>query len=199
MTTRNEKVVAMTADQRRASVAALERLSAADWKQPSLCDGWNIHQLAAHLTLPYTSKVSRILKQVVLARGSFDRAADAMARADAEEYSPERLVEIMAENVDHPWKPPGGGPAGALSHDVIHSWDFTTALGLRTVVTPERARVVLEAFKPSHLKGFGVDLTATRFEATDDFTAIGPSEHEAATVVRAPLLELIPLATGRVA
>jgi hypothetical protein len=69
--------------------------------------------------------------------------------------------------VNHPWKPPGGGFEGALSHDVIHGLDITVALGLDRQVPAERLRVVLGGLSPKHLKYFGVDLTGTELRADD--------------------------------
>ena len=197
MATPTREIAAQTADQRRATLTLLESLDQADWERPSLCDGWRIHDLVAHLTLPYTSRQTRVLKELVKHRGSFDRAADTMARADAAAHTPAELLDIVRANIDHPWNPPGGGPTGALSHDVIHSWDITDALERPSVVTPDRARTVLAAFKPIHLKGFGVDLATTRFEATDEDFAIGAEPAQAQRTVTAPLLDLVPIATGR--
>lgn len=125
MSTPSPAVAAMTADQRRATLALLESLRPDDWRKPSLCAGWSIHHLVAHLTLPYTSRQRRVVKELVKARGSFDTAADRMARQDAARHSPADLIQICRDNVNHPWNPPGGGPTGALSHDVIHSFDIT--------------------------------------------------------------------------
>lgn len=197
MTTATTDVRRLTAGQRRDFADLLAGLTPDEWQRPSLCAGWTVHQVVAHLTLPYTSRMSRVLFETVMARGNFDRAADKMARADAKRYSPAELVEIMRANIDHPWSPPGGGPVGALSHDVIHSFDVTEALGLLASVTPERARVVLAAFQPQHLKGFGTDLRTVRAEATDDPLVIGAPAEVATHVVRAPLLDLIPVLTGR--
>lgn len=197
MTTDTTDVRRQVADQRRALADLLADLTADQWRRPSLCAGWTVHHVVAHLALPYTSRPTRVLVETVRARGDFDRAADAMARADAARHAPAELVEIVRANVDHPWSPPGGGPAGALSHDVIHSFDMTEALGLPTIVTPERARTVLAAFRPQHLRGFGTDLRSTRAEATDDPLVIGAPAQAATRVVRAPLQELILLLTGR--
>jgi uncharacterized protein (TIGR03083 family) len=41
-------------DQRRALVRLLGDLSEEEWRQPSLCDGWTIRQVAAHLALQNT-------------------------------------------------------------------------------------------------------------------------------------------------
>lgn len=197
MTIATTDVHRLTAGQRRDFAELLAGLTPDEWQRPSMCAGWTVHQVVAHLTLPYTSRMTRVLFETVKARGDFDRAADKMARADAERYSPAELVEIMRANVDHPWNPPGGGPVGALSHDVIHSFDVTETLGLLGAVTPERVRVVLTAFEPHHLKAFGTDLHTTRAEATDDPLVIGAPAEAATRVVRAPLLDLIPVLTGR--
>ncbi|WP_151523937.1 maleylpyruvate isomerase family mycothiol-dependent enzyme [Serinicoccus kebangsaanensis] len=193
----DDEIRAMTTEQRRDTAALLESLSPEQWGQPSGCEGWTIHQLVAHLTLPYTSRLTRVVREVLRARGSFDRAADRMARADARTHTPQELVVILRRNLDHPWSPPGGGPAGALSHDVIHSYDLTDPLGVPPVVTAARATTVLEAFRRPHLKGFGVDLSTTRFEATDADLAVGAEAAVAQQVVTAPLLDLVPLTTGR--
>jgi uncharacterized protein (TIGR03083 family) len=38
-------------DQRRAVVGLLESLSEEEWDRPSLCEGWTVRQVAAHLAL----------------------------------------------------------------------------------------------------------------------------------------------------
>jgi uncharacterized protein (TIGR03083 family) len=42
-------------DQRRALVHLLEDLSEKEWRQPSLCHGWTVRQVAAHLALQNTT------------------------------------------------------------------------------------------------------------------------------------------------
>ena len=42
-------------DQRRALVHLLEDLSEKEWRQPSLCHGWTVRQVAAHLALQNTA------------------------------------------------------------------------------------------------------------------------------------------------
>lgn len=64
------------------------------------------------------------------ARGSFNKAADRCARADAAALTAEELISCLRANLNHAWKPPGGGYVGALSHEVTHGLDITVALGL---------------------------------------------------------------------
>ena len=42
-------------DQRRALVDLLEDLSEEEWRRLSLCEGWTVRQVAAHLALQNTT------------------------------------------------------------------------------------------------------------------------------------------------
>ena len=93
------------------------------------------------------------------------------ARSRARRGAELRVAELLAslrENVDTQWSPPGGGPLGALSHDVIHGLDATAALGIDDRhASPERCALVLSRLRPEQLRLFGVDLTGVRLQATD--------------------------------
>jgi hypothetical protein len=73
----------------------------------------------------------------------------------------------MEENTRHPWKPPGGGYEGALSHDVIHGLDITVALGLDRKVPADHLITVLKGLSRKHLRYFGVDLSGIALRAED--------------------------------
>jgi hypothetical protein len=109
----------------------------------------------------------RFALEMLKARGNFNKMADKGARADAAALTAEELVAAVRDNVNHPWKPPGGGYAGALSHDVIHGLDITVALGLDRVVPAERMRIVLGALSPRSVNFFGVDLDGIELRADD--------------------------------
>ena len=61
--------------------------------------------------------------------GDFTKFSDEIAARDSR-LPPADLVAVLRDNADNPWAPPGGGLAGALSHDVIHGLDITWPLGL---------------------------------------------------------------------
>ena len=138
-----------------------------DWDKPTLCTGWRVRELVAHIVMPYRLSTPRFLLGMMRARGNFDRFADRHARRDAAVLSPAELTETLRQNVDHPWKPPGGGYQGALSHDVIHGLDLTVALGIDRKVPANRMRHILDAVNPRQLRYFGVDLTGLQLQATD--------------------------------
>jgi uncharacterized protein (TIGR03083 family) len=155
------------AGERTDLVAVLRDLSADDWNRPTLCEGWRVRELVAHIVMPYRYSTPRILKEMLKNRSGFNRMADRRARADATELTPEELTDTLEANIHHQWKPPGGGYEGALSHDVIHGLDVAVALGIDRHVPLDRLRIVLAGASPKHLKYFGVDLTGTQLTATD--------------------------------
>lgn len=161
-----EDIRAAVAAERRDQADLLGRLTEDQWHAPSLCEGWTVKHVVAHTTLPYRSSGRRVIWEIVKSAGRFNHASDRMAREDARRPTGE-LLDALKNNIDHPWTPPGGGPAGALSHDVIHGLDITVALGLDRVVPHERLKLVLDGMKPGNVKYFGADLQGKRLEATD--------------------------------
>jgi hypothetical protein len=118
--------------------------------------------------MPFRMSPAQFMKEMARARGNFDRMADRCARRDAESMSADDLAASLRDNVEHPWKPPGGGFDGALSHDVIHGLDITVALGIDRAVPAERIRRIVQgpAFSKG-LKHFGVDLDGVELRAED--------------------------------
>ncbi|MGI5500492.1 maleylpyruvate isomerase family mycothiol-dependent enzyme [Lentzea sp. CA-135723] len=187
-----EEIRAAIAAERRDQAELLSGLTEEQWRAPSLCEGWTVKHVVAHTTLPFRSSGKRVLWEMLKSAGRFNHASDRMARADAL-LSTSELLASLKNNADHPWTPPGGGPAGALSHDVIHGLDITVALGLGRVVPHDRLGMVLAGMKPANVRYFGADLDGKRLEATDLDWAFG----DGATVVRAPAQELLLLVCGR--
>jgi hypothetical protein len=119
------------------------------------------------MTMPFRFSTGRFVREMVKSAGRFNRMADRVARQEAVALSRDALVASLRDNADHPWRPPGGGPEGALSHDVIHGLDITTALGLDRRVPLDRLEVVLGGVKPKQVKYFGTDLTGVCLRADD--------------------------------
>lgn len=165
----------MTETQIREQIAAergdlaelLGQLDAARWAAPTLCEGWRVREVIAHITMPFRLSTPRFVLDMITARGNFDRMADRAARRDTANRTDAELLACLRENANHPWKPPGGGFAGALSHDVIHGLDITVALGIDRVVPAERMRHVLDANSPRSVRYFGVDLDGVELRADD--------------------------------
>ena len=172
----NSDMMPTIAGERRAFAEVLGGLSEADWNAASLCSGWRVREVVAHMTLPFRYGAPRFLGELVRSRGNFARMADRVARRDAQAPIG-TLLDGWRTNVNHPWKPPGGGLEGALTHDVVHALDITIPLGIEHPVSEQALRVVLEhATTPLNRKHFSLDVTGLRLEADDQDWAFGDGE-----------------------
>jgi uncharacterized protein (TIGR03083 family) len=162
-------VAAAIAAERGELAAVLAGLPEPLWDAPTLCAGWRLCNVAAHLTMPFRYSIPQIAVELLKSRGNFHRMADRTARRDASAMTPAQLVAVLTASVGNPWTPPGGGLKGALSHDVIHGLDITVPLGIRRQVPEERLRIILpDLGTPERLEYFGVDLWGVQLRA-DDF------------------------------
>ena len=191
MTPDDDLITTHTHTERARLVELLGNLTHDQWRRPSLCEGWQVREVLAHVTMPFRTSPLRMATGLARARFSFDRYADRDARATAASMDDADLVALLRDNLRHPWRPPGGGPVGALSHDVIHGLDMTEVLGLPR---PPAARVglVLQGATEKSLAYFGVDLSGTRLVATDADATVGSGIE-----VRLSATDLLLVATGR--
>jgi uncharacterized protein (TIGR03083 family) len=155
------------AAQRRDLAEMLAGLPAADWEIPSLCAGWRVREVVAHITMPFRYSPVRFMTELARSGGRFGRMADRCARRDAQESISE-LAAALRDNVRHPWQPPGGGLTGALTHDLIHGLDITVALGLDQPIPAGRLRMVLDSVtSPRAVRHFGAVLDGVELRADD--------------------------------
>ncbi|GAA2846756.1 hypothetical protein Acy02nite_04320 [Actinoplanes cyaneus] len=180
------------AAQRTELADLLAGLSEQQWDAPTLCAGWRVREVVAHVTYPFRTRAPRFFLDLARAGGRFDRMADRVARRDATAMSAARLLAQVRDNVEHPWSPPGGGAAGALSHDVIHGLDITLALFPERPVPSGRMAVVLGGMSPRSIGWFGTDLSGVRLVATDLEWTFGAGEP-----VRGRAQDLLMVVCGR--
>jgi uncharacterized protein (TIGR03083 family) len=154
--------------ERGALAGVLAALPAARWDEPTLCARWRVREVVAHITMPFRYSMPRFLLELARSGGRFSRLSDRIATRDAGQLSSDQLVRVLQDNLAHPWKPPGGGFAGALTHDVIHGLDITVPLGLDRPAPADTINLVLGNLATRKgMKYFGVDLSGVCLLATD--------------------------------
>src|SRR5947209_18013023 len=105
----------------------LASASPAQWDTPSLCVGWRIREVVAHLTMPARDSHEAFMAELAACDFDFGRLSNTIAARDAELPTAE-LVENLRSEILHRWTPPEGGQRGALNHVVVHGLDVTAAL-----------------------------------------------------------------------
>jgi uncharacterized protein (TIGR03083 family) len=147
-----EAVFAASAAERRAVADLLESLDEAALATPSLCRGWDVRTVGAHLANAITAHV---LPFVLLSirYGSFDRANDQMSRRTARQSRTE-IVATLRAHADSRFSPPGTGPRAPLTDVLVHSGDMRRPLGLPHEPPADRVRTALEFLTGSRTVGF---------------------------------------------
>ena len=143
----------MTSEAEIYEAARLNRLLAADlfegltqeqWRTPSLCAGWTVREVAAHLVPPAGGfKLLGLLGQLVKYRGNLDRMVDEETRKQSLTPTTE-LVRLLRERADVRLKPPVTGAAGPMTDTAIHLRDAAEPLGLDVSGPPQRWRPALD-------------------------------------------------------
>lgn len=126
--------------ERRALAELLEGLSDDQWDAPSLCDGWRVREVAAHLTLAHMGPGSAAV-EAVRARGSFDTMIrdTALRRAVAPR---EELVAALRAMVGSRRRAPGISPLEPLLDALVHGQDIALPLDLERAMPLDAATTV---------------------------------------------------------
>ena len=145
----------------------LDELAEADWDTPSLCGGWRVREVVAHLTMPVRYSPEAFQAELRECGGDFTRLSNRLAFRDAS-LSTDELVGNLRHEVMHRWVPPGRGPIGALNHVVIHGLDIRVPLDRCQELPEETIRAVLDDLTEGGTHtNFGVPLAGVSLHATD--------------------------------
>ena len=126
----DETRIWQTIDAERAATAdLLAGLTDVEWTYPSLCAGWTVREVAAHLSLAHRIGVGGALKAFARARGSFNRMVDQTVRAEARRPTAEIVANVRSA-VGHHKLAPGQTLKNALMDSMVHAQDIAIPLGL---------------------------------------------------------------------
>lgn len=182
----------ITVAERARLAGLLEGLTAEQWSADSLCAGWRVREVVAHLNMTDTQTHDEFLAAVGAAEGDVNVAVDRTARADAARFSDSELLAIQKGRIASRWTPGPGATQGALAHEVIHGVDITVPLGL-SGPAPAVLAAAVHGSAPEQLAFFGVDLGDLRLVATDSDLILGDGTIDTAL----PTLDILLIATGR--
>ncbi len=171
---------------------SLEHQAPDVWDRPSLCAGWRVRDVVAHVTMPARLTAEQFGAELAAVGGDFQLLSDTIAIRDGDLPITEHLTNLRSPQLAD-WEPPGGGAIGALNHAVVHGLDVTNAVSLPRACTDETARVILDSLTTGGVAArFDIDLTSVRLQADDIDWSSGSGRD-----VTAPAAEIISLACHR--
>jgi uncharacterized protein (TIGR03083 family) len=137
-----EFVFAAVADERRLLASLLEGLDAAQLATPSLCEGWDVKTVGAHIVSTVEDGTPAFLWRGVR-RGSMARAIDELARRRAQRPAAE-IVGDLRRCADRPISPPLFGPLDPLADVLVHGGDIRIPLGQPFRPDPRLAALAMD-------------------------------------------------------
>ena len=137
----------MVLEERQDILAFLRSLTPEQWEAPSLCEGWRIKDVAAHLLVDepvQSGMVMRVLPLLGRGRFSVNRTNEAWI-AQNRNRAPDSILDTFYADGLRPvgWIGRVFGPGMALRALVIHHQDMRRPLHLERVVPPDRLRAAL--------------------------------------------------------
>jgi uncharacterized protein (TIGR03083 family) len=181
-----------TIDQQRSELADLmESFTETEWNTPSLCEGWRVREVAAHLTLAHTT-LRQGLGPTIRARGGFNRMIYQTAMRQAE-LPVEDYPVLLRGMVGSRRKAPFISDLEPLIDQLVHGQDMVVPLSRTREMPPEAAATAAQRawsmgfpFRAERrLRGFTL-------ASTDHPWTVGEGP-----VVEGPMRALLMLVTGR--
>jgi uncharacterized protein (TIGR03083 family) len=178
-------------DEQRADLADfLETLMPEQWETPSLCPGWTVRQVAAHITHS-TTNWGRLSLELLRSGFRFNALTSRMAREDVR--TPEEITAAMREMIGGRRRPPGTAVADPLMDVMVHGQDIAVPLGIeRTMPIPPAVIVAQRLWKMGYPFNARKRFSNVAFSATDADFKVGDGE-----VVRGPIQDIVMVLSGR--
>ncbi|MFD5178990.1 maleylpyruvate isomerase family mycothiol-dependent enzyme [Nocardia sp. NPDC058379] len=197
MTTRTSRtddaIWAAVAVERATLADLLADLPESAWDTPSLCTGWRVRDVVAHLVLATRVTIGSLLVNLIRARGNLDRLIHDTAVRLADRMSTAELLDALRATVDSRITPIGTTPTDRLMDLLVHGQDIAVPLGVDRVMPTAAAQWSLERVwamgTPFHAR---TRLAGYALTATDTGWHTGTG-----TPVTGTAAELLMIVTGR--
>jgi uncharacterized protein (TIGR03083 family) len=152
-------------DEREDLADLLSGLTPEQWAHPSLCAGWRVREVAAHVVSFEEMSPRELTARFVRGRLQMDRI-NGLGVSDLGGDSTEQLIALLRDNAEPKGMGAGFGGRVALTDNMIHQQDIRRPLGLARTIPAERLRAALDFVRYSPtirgaLRVHGVRLVAT--------------------------------------
>lgn len=126
----SESTWACVREQRQHLIDFLITLSPDEWNVPSLCRGWRVRDVVAHLTQGQEGVLNAgTFISILRARFNLNLAIEQGARERGDRLSPDELTDRLRAGLASRKTAPGSGATGILVDVFVHSSDITRPFG----------------------------------------------------------------------
>ena len=176
--------------ERQALADDLEGLTDAQWRTPSLCSGWSVRDVLAHLTGSASSTFPKFFGR--LARSGFRPTTmlDGLIAENLGDTHEETLARFKAQvhSTGKPFPP----TALWLGEALVHGEDIRQPLGIAHTYPPDGLQRVAELYRKANLDGSRKRTKGLTFRATDAAWSVGEGPE-----VTGPGIALVQAMSGR--
>jgi uncharacterized protein (TIGR03083 family) len=177
--------------ERRALAADLADLTPEQWQTPSLCTGWSVHDVLAHMVSTATLTPPAFFAGLLTSGFSFSRFTDKRIAAARAGGPAATLAAFRA--VETSTSAPPGPTVSWLGEALVHAEDIRRPLGIRHEYPVDAVRQVTAFYAGSNvLIGGKRRVAGVRLQATDTDWA-----HGSGPLVSGPVRALMLATTGR--
>jgi uncharacterized protein (TIGR03083 family) len=120
-------------------IELLATLTPAQWATPSLCGGWTVQDVAAHLAWAPVTPMTQTMTHLVKAGFRINKASAELTRSLSQRGTDEILVQLR-DNARTGALPSGVPVAAGLVEALVHAIDIRRPLGLPTSISAEAFR-----------------------------------------------------------
>ncbi|MET0865675.1 MAG: maleylpyruvate isomerase family mycothiol-dependent enzyme [Nakamurella sp.] len=172
----------------------LETLTPAEWETPSLCAGWTVRDVAAHVISSSAAGFGEVMTAMARARFNFNRCMDDMAKRRSARPT-EEIIADYRRLAGSRRRPPGTSRFDPLVDVLIHTQDIVRPLGRRQPM-PDLDALAVAGYVWGKSFPYGAQrrLRGVRLSATDVDWTVGEG-----APVEGPVSALLLLMTGRTA
>lgn len=182
----------MIESERVAQADALAALPAADWDAPSLCTGWTVRDVVAHLIDTATVTPPKFAGRFIASGFRFPVMVSRNIAAIEDGRTDVELVELLRSRVSARTAPPGPVTSW-LGETIVHGEDVFRALGAYREHPAGHLVAVAEFYAGSNaLIGAKRRITDVTLRATD-----ADWRHGAGPEISGPMIALVMAMTGR--
>jgi uncharacterized protein (TIGR03083 family) len=180
-------------DEQRAALAdLLETLGPDEWDHPSICTGWRVRDVAAHVISSPQSGLGAVSLAMLRAKGNFNRCIfDQAKRAGAAPTA--QIVADYRRYAGSRRRPPGTTYLDPLLDVLVHTQDIVIPLGRSHDMPPAAARAAAgRVWGTSFPFRARKNLAGLHVTAGDIVWSVGDGPE-----VRGPMASLLLVLTGR--